>query len=570
MKRTVKGSLLLLSAMLGACATQPAPPESDEREAVAEPALPIRTSPEMFSDLLVAEVAAQRNALGVTLAYYSQVAKASNDPEVIHQAAQLAHYMEEHQLAHELAGLWLKQSPGDARAHEIAALSAISLGEPEEAARHIDVLMQRAPAQALAELVSRARGLDEEGNNLLLAALSSLVDRFPEQPPLWYARALHLQNAGETERALEACQRALSENPDHVEARLLRIRLLHKLGRSEQALRHARDTREDLPDQPRAHVHYIRLLISTDRHEKAASALEKMADRFPEAPQLRFSLALFALENDAPKLARSAMTALLQEGYRVDDMHLYLGQAAELAGDPEAAIQHFLDVSGGEQRVRARLQAARLMYEQGRDGEAAELMSNLRDHNPGRTPSLYAAQAEMLSRADQNRQALELLNNALAGLPDNTELLYARALIAERMGKLGQVEADLRRVLELKPDDPVALNALGYTLADHNLRLDEARSLIEQALKKQPENPAFIDSMGWLLYREGKLEEAREWLQRARNKLNDPEVSAHLGEVLWELGEKEKARAVWREAHDAHPDNRPLNETMDRYLETSS
>lgn len=566
MKRTVTACLILLSLTLGACTTRPAPEETAGK-APPEPALPIHTSPEMFSDLLVAEVAAQRNALPVTLAYYSRVAKTSNDPEVIAQAAQLAHYMEEHQLAHELAVLWLKQAPDTRQAREIAALSAISLGEPEEAARHIDALMGDNPEQALAELVNRARGLDEEGNDQLLAALSSLVERYPGQAPLWYARALHLQKSGQPAQALEACNRALEVDSTHVEARLLRIRLLHELDRDVEALTHARKAVNDLPERRRAHIHYIRLLISIGRKEEAASAIETLDEQFPNSPELRFSVALYALENDAPGLARELLTDLLEQGYRVDDMHLYLGRAAEMQGDVDAAIGHFLDVSGGEQRLRARLQAARLMYEQDRDEQAAALMEDLRDHNPGRMPSLYAAQAEMLSRNEQNQRALTLLNNALSELPDNTELLYARALIAERMDRIGQVEADLRRVLELKPDDPVALNALGYTLADHNMRLDEARALIEQALAKQPDNPAFIDSMGWLLFREGKIEEAREWLQRAWDSMKDPEVAAHLGEVLWQLGEKDRARELWNRMHDEHPDNIPLNETMQRYLE---
>lgn len=555
--------LILPLLLLGACAQQPAEREPAERIPV-EPPLPVETTPEMLADLLVAEVAAQRNALHVTLGYYSKVALASNDPAALEQAARLAAYLREHQQALTLAERWLRQSPDNARAAEIAALAAISLGEVDRAAAHIDTLMARDPNAALADLVEQARNLGEQTNEPLLAALSSLVEHYPDQAPLWYARALHLQNQGQLEPALEACERALKRQRNHQEALLLKGRLLADLGREDEARSHLAKLVKKFPDARRVRVQYARLLITTGRHQQARKQLETLAERFPESPELRFSLALFALEEEAYDNARRTLEELLDEDYRVDDMHLYLAQVAEMSGHPGEAIEHYLKVSGGDKRLRGRVQAARLMYKNGRYDDADTLMNNLRDQHPAQAPSLYAAQAEMLSRTGRTEEALAMLDDAIAGLPNNKDLLYARAMVAERLDKLGQVEADLRRVLDMAPDDAVALNALGYTLADHNQRLEEARGYIEQALEKQPDNPAFLDSMGWVLYRQGRPEEALEWLRRAWEKLNDPEIAAHYGEVLWQLDERDKARRIWRDGLEEHPDSDKLHETIER------
>ena len=515
----------------------------------------------MLGDLLVAELAAQRDALEVTLAYYSRVGMATNDPRVLEQAARLAAYLHEHQQARQLAERWLRQEPDNKRAREIAALASISLGEPKKAALHIDRLLARDPDTALNDLVEQARQLNTDTSEPLLEALSSLVEQYPEQASLWYARALHRQKQDQPEQALQASEEALSIDPDHRQALMLKGRLLAETGQSEAARKHFARLTKRFPDVPRIRMQYARQLIDTGRIDAAGKEVDILAERFPRSAQPRVSVGLYALEQNEYELARATLTRVLDEGYRTDDMHLYLARVEKQSGHPDQAIEHYLAISGGENRLRGRVQAARLMYKHGRGDEGAELLNELRGQHPDRAPS----QAEILRQVDRSPDAMELLNQAIAELPNERELLYARAMIAEKLDQTGQAEADLRRVLDMKPGDAVALNALGYTLADHNKRLDEAEGYIDRALEQQPDNPAFLDSKGWVLYRQGKPEEALEWLRRAWNQFKDPEVAAHYGEVLWQLDQRNKAREVWQRGLDENPDNDDkIRETMQR------
>ncbi|MGB1221769.1 MAG: tetratricopeptide repeat protein, partial [Alcanivoracaceae bacterium] len=318
------------------------------------------------------------------------------------------------------------------------------------------------------------------------------------------------------------------------------------------------------PHARRVRVMRARLLMEADRREEAAEALRELSERYPEDRDLRFSLALYGLERGNTEPARAALSDLLAEGYRPNDVNLFLARAAEDAGDPHAAIDHYLAISGGDKMLQAQVQAGRLMFDVDQAGRAARHMERLRAEYPEKMPSLYAAEAEMLASHGQAPEALDILNEALVRLPDQADLLYARAMVAEKLDNLAQLEADLRRMLELKPDDPTAMNALGYTLADHGQRLDEARQLVEAAYAQRPEDPAIIDSMGWVHYRLGQLDTALTYLRQAWEAFPDHEVAAHYGEVLWQLGQRDEARRVWRDALVEFPGSEKIRETVER------
>lgn len=557
-----RGLSLATLALLAACAQRPAT-DAPSPEPAPQPPAPTYDA-QTLADLLVAEVAAQRNALSVTMGYYGREARDTVDPEVARQAARLAAYLEDPVAAAELGQLWLERDPDSREAHELLALSYIKLGDKQRAASHIDELLSESPDTSLTELVSHARGLGPQGNQELLTVLGSLTDRYPDQAPLWYARALSLQMEGDLEGALAACNRTLKLNKLHEDALLLKARLMFQLGDEDGALAHLDKLQSKYPHARRVRVMRARLLMEADRREEAARALKELSERYPEDRDLRFSLALYGLERGNTEPARAALSDLLAEGYRPDDVNLFLARAAEDAGDPHAAIDHYLAISGGEKMLQAQVQAGRLMFDVSQGDRAARHMERLRAQHPEKMPSLYAAEAEMLASHGQAPEALELMNRALVRLPDQVDLLYARAMVAEKLDNLAQLEADLRRMLELKPDDPTAMNALGYTLADHNLRLDEARQLVEAAYEQRPEDPAIIDSMGWVHYRLGELDTALDYLRQAWETFPDHEVAAHYGEVLWQLGQRDEARRIWRDALVEFPGSEKIRETVER------
>ena len=555
---------LVVAALLtlAGCAqtpSQPAPPPTPEPRDLA----PIEYDGETLGDLLVAESAAQRQSLGVTLAYYGRAAETTHDPEVISQATKLATYLDQPQKARHLAGLWLAREPANADALRLAALADIQLGNSDGAAGFIDRLLADHGSEALLPLVAEASSLSDNDNQQLLKALSQLADRYPEQAPLWYARALDLRQQGDLPGAMAAVKHARDQDPKHMEAALLEARLLFESGEHKKALRRAQAQVKAHPQNRRPRLAYVRLLLASGQRDQAQEQLTVLAEQHPEDLDLRYSLALIALEAGANDSARSLLSDLLQRGYRPNEMRLRLAQVAEAAGDTDQAIDDYLKVKGAD-ALEAKVQAARLLYQSDRPDRAHGLITQLAQQYPGRANQLWITEAEMRKDQGDNEGALALLGKALEGAPDNSDLLYARAMTAGALGHHQRMEADLERLLELHPDDAGALNALGYTWADRGVHLDKAEAMIRRALEQYPRDPAILDSMGWVLYRQGQLDEALGYLRRAHALMPDPEVSAHLGEVLWALGDKESARAVWSAALAAQPDSAIVRDTLKR------
>ncbi len=548
--------------LLHGCANQtPAP------EPTPEPTAPVASTPnydsETLSDLLVAEVAAQRQSLGVTLGYYSQAAESTRDPAIISQAAQLAHYLEDPQQALAMSELWLETTPDSEEALQVAILSEIRLGNTAAATRHLDQLLSEHGEEALGLLVNQARGLDAQGNLQLVEALAQLTDSYPDQAPLWYARALWLEHEKQPEPALEATERALKLMPRHEDALLLKAQLLYETGEPKKALRHLKKLVRKYPQARRPRIAYVRMLLATGQLDEAGEQLTIMAEQNPEDLDLRFSLALLALEAGASEAAQTQLNILLGQNYRPDDIHLYLAQAAEQTLEMDNAIDHYLKV-GGPQAIRARVQAARLLYQKGNTSQAHALMHSLAQQQPELQNSLTITEAEMRSNNGDPQGAIALISEALRDQPDNTELLYSRAMTAEKVGDMARLEKDLKRIITLNPDDASALNALGYTLGNRTDRLDEAYQYVSQALELRPDDPAILDSMGWVLYQRGETEAARDYLRRAYEKFPDPEVAAHYGEVLWVLGAQNQARQVWRDTLETDPDAPHIRKVMEK------
>lgn len=560
-------ALLSSLAVLPGCALRPGQDTPPVEEPTLPPPEPVVYDEEVLADLLVAEVAVRRDAFAPALGYYADVARRTDSPVVRAQATRLAAYMEDAMLSREMAELWLASAPHSHEAREMAALAEISLGNPDAAAAHIDRLLADNPDQALGRLVAHARSLNQEESNQLLAAFSQLTEQYPRQGALWYARALHLHQQGLPERALEANEQALKLARDHEEALLLKARLLNELGRHDDALRHLRRVIRRHPEAHRPQILNVRLLLEHGRNDQAMRQIEALSKRYPDDPDLRYSLILHALDQGAYQQSRPALEELLADGYRPSEIHLQLARIAEHEEDYAGAIEHYLKVNRGDEALRANVHAARLYYQIDQPEAGAQLMAELRDRHPQHLPTLFAAEAEMRTSHADAEGAMALLNEALGELPNHHELLYARALAAERLDNLEQAEADLRRILEQRPEDPLALNALGYTLTDRTDRHEEAYDYIRRALEQQPDNPAIIDSMGWVLFRLDRAEEALEYLQQAWEMMPDGEVGAHVVEVLWSLGRKDEARRFWQEANQADPDNRHLDEVRQRLLE---
>jgi tetratricopeptide (TPR) repeat protein len=244
---------------------------------------------------------------------------------------------------------------------------------------------------------------------------------------------------------------------------------------------------------------------------------------------------------------------------------MYLGQIAEEQKHYSEAMRWYEEVTGGEQYLQAQIHYALALSKQGKLEAARAHLRQIEVSSDQARVRLLLAEAQMLRDANRPLEAFDLIGGALMSAPDQPELLYDYAMLAEKLERMDLLEANLRKLISLQPDHAHAYNALGYSLAERNLRLPEAQELIERALRLSPDDPFIIDSMGWVLYRMGKSKEALEYLRKAYGARPDPEIAAHLGEVLWVAGEHREAEKIWLEAAKKTPGNDALNSTIKRF-----
>ncbi|WP_407291976.1 tetratricopeptide repeat protein [Stutzerimonas zhaodongensis] len=564
---------LALSAVLflGGCQSfmQNAPDSSPPiEEATPEPAT---TGPSEFGSfsrdslysLLVAELAGQRNRFDIALGNYVQQANATQDAGVAERGFRIAEYLGADQAALDTALIWAGNAPTNLDAQRAAAVQLARAGRYEESLTFMEKVLKGQGSTHFDFLALSAAETDPDTRAGLLQSFDRLLTKHPENPQLKFGKAVLLQQDGRAEEALVL----LEEQParqQEIPSILLQARLLQVLDRSKEALPLLEKSLREHPEDKRLRLTYARLLVEQERLEEAMGEFATLVQQYPADDDLRFSMALVCLEAEAWREAIVYLEELIERGSHLDAAHFNLGRAYRELGEPEQALEAFAKVGPGNEYLPAKLMQAELLFSLGRNQQASELLSRARDEQPDYAIQLYLIEIEALSGQQQVEQAWQLANQALEQFPEDLNLLYTRAMVAEKRGDLAQLERDLRFVIEREPDNAMAINALGYTLADRTDRHQEALSLIEQAYRINPDDAAILDSLGWVNYRLGNLQEAEAQLRKALERFPDHEVAAHLGEVLWTSGKQREARAVWSKALKEQPDSEVLRETIKR------
>jgi len=528
---------------------------------------PERLTGENLYRLLVADLAGRQGDLGRALDGYLEAARDTRDPRVAERAARLGFYAEEFDAAYEAAQRWAELAPQNQQAHAALARLHLRRGEPEAAERalvRVIELSGEGPEAGWSEAGSILT--DSAKTAIALTTAEALVERFPDQATPHYLVARLAGDAGDTQRALDALDAALARRELYPDALLLRARLLTEQERVDEALGGLRRAYREAPNNQDIALGYVRMLVETGRIDTARSEMERVHERFGDDPEAVYTLGLLAMQAELWSDARLYLERLVQMDARSARAHYYLGRIAQQQGECERALQHYVKVDDSERRFDAQLRAGVCMGEVGRLEEARlhfqRMQSRFEAESALAQIAMTAARVER--QAGEFERALQVLNNALERFPDNDDLLYARALAAVELDRVERARQDLESILERNPDNARALNALGYTLANRNLDLERARDLIERALEQQPDDPATLDSMGWVLYRQGQNQGALEYLQRAWDKQKDPEIAAHLGEVLWVLGRRDDARRIWSKGREQGDDHEVLDETVER------
>ncbi|MCJ8169640.1 tetratricopeptide repeat protein [Atopomonas sediminilitoris] len=518
--------------------------------------------------LLVAELAGQRNRFDIALGNYVQQAHLTQDAGVAERAYHIADYLGASQAALDSAEIWVKQAPESIAAQRAAAIQLARAGKLDASLVHMEKVLQGQGKTHFDFLALSAAETDSETRQALLKSFDRLLEKYPDNNQLVFAKALLLHQEGDKQQALALLESQPSQQQD-TSAIVLRAQLLNEQKRSKAARKLLAEAVTDKPDNKRLRLTYARLLIEQGKEDAARDEFVTLVELHPADNDLILSLGLLELQLNNLEAAREQLNILLNRGEHLDVAHFNLGNIASEQKDNDAAIEHFSQVQPGNEYLPAQMRLANLLLASGRYQEAQGILSQARAAQPDYAIQLYLIEAEGLAEHNQVEQAWAVMAAALSENPDDLDLIYTRAMLAEKRGDLDQLERDLRLIIEREPNNAMALNALGYTLADRTTRYQEALELIQAAHTLNSSDPAIVDSLGWVHYRLGQLDEAERLLRQAYAEFPDHEVAAHLGEVLWQQGKRDEAQRIWQEALKDKPASPLLQETMQRLQQTA-
>jgi len=569
---------LLLSgigfALLLGCASQsPVTPQSSATEGQADTAAPAVELPERpFPDdsiypLLLAEFALRRREYDVALQQYMAQAPQLRDPGVSAHTTHLAQFMAKEQAALEAVQLWVELEPDSVEANNTLSILLIRQGRAVDALPHMARLARQGEKVNFPALLSGFGNLGPGQQQALVSGIHELAMEFPSNVQLLLTQAMVRAETEEFEPALESLQQLFELEPNQSQAALLEARILLAQNAPRPYARLERILEEN-PQDTQIRLQYARLLTATDMRA-AQTQFELLSEQSPRDGELLLSLALVNRETGDADAAKAYLRQLLALEQHVDEAHYYLGRFAEEEGDLEAALREYKQVDEGRELLVATSRASVILIDEGRIADNSAWFDDVRQRHPEQAEQLYGIEADLLTRGGELNAAAVLLDQALAQMPDASTLRYARAMLAEARGDLTAMESDLKSIIAAEPDNATALNALGYTLANRTARVEEAYALISKALALEPDEPAILDSMGWVLYRMNRNDEALAYLTRAYAAFPDPEVAAHLGEVLWITGDTDNALLVWQGGLMKDPENAVLVETLQRLQVTS-
>lgn len=560
-------SLFLVTVTLVGCTplASMAPTETKARQVTAETSSEPTASfePDTLYDLLIAEVAGYNQRFDLALGHYLQQAHKTGDPGLAERAYQIAAYIDARQAARDAAELWASVDPENPAALQVRAIELVRAGEYLAATDEMLQVLEMTGNANFEFIAVSAADREQKERDMLITAFNLALKRYPDNPQLLLGKAILLQYSGRNADAIKLCNRILAHD-NNLKAVMLKGQTLIAMERPDDARRFLADYVEDSPDNAQLRLLYARVLVHAQRLTQAQEQFEILLLQSPDNPDILLSLGLITFENAMPKEAMSYFKRLSAFASHRNIAGFYLGRLAQQQDDWRLARQHYLNVRTGKQLLPAYTALVKMLADHEMWPLATRDLQAARELYPEFVPQFYLLESEVLIEQQAYEQAASVLNKAIKTLPDNISLLYTRAMLAEKMNDLALLEKDLRRILTIDAENATALNALGYTLADRTGRLDEAARLVARAYALNPDEPAIIDSMGWVAYRQKNYEKALQYLRVAHKKMPDAEVSAHLGEVLWVKGNRKEAIHVWEQALEKQPDSEILKETMER------
>lgn len=515
---------------------------------------------------IINELAGHRGYLPDAAADYYALANETGDLGIIRRASQFASAMGDTERMVVLAQMWIDKDPKAIDPHMMLSSQFLESGRFDEALIHMARVLDLGGRIDFSSLSSRTENLSSDERAELIVGIRELRKDYPAVRSLHYSLIQLLEQAQQPQIAMAELNAYRSEYGNSARMMLIEAQLLLQQDQTQKSLDVLKAGIEAYPNNRLMRFNYARILVQIEDLENARTQFSMLAQMAPDDYETLYSLALLDLELESINNAKSLLTQLVQVNYRPNESHFYLGYIAEKEGNNREAIAQYQQVRiDADNFVNAQRLAIRLLVqEDGFAGSHAWVM-RVSEGNPRLEILLTTIEADALIAADRLDLADTLLSETISKYPQDTNLLFARAMVNEREGNMPESEQDLRRIIELAPQDSRALNHLGYTLADSTDRYDEALALLERAIAVSPEDPAIIDSLAWAQYKLGHYEEALANLERAYVVFPDPEVAAHLGEVLWAMGRRDEASRVWGNALRDAPDSDLLKTVIERF-----
>jgi len=525
-------------------------------------------SPEVLYLLMTAEIAGQRNLYGVALDGYLQAAKRVDDVRIAERAAKIGLFLKDSSKTGEAVSLWLKQDGKNLSARRIAVLSAIRNRDKSQAVEHLNIILENDPAgfgPALMELM-KVLGKDVDAE-FILDVVGDLADKHPDSATVNFVQALLAADLRKESEAKEKIAKALELQPDWNKALILQAQIAVQTKDLDLARDNLTRVLEKEPENNRVRKMLGQVLIKAGAFDDAIQLYQEFLDDNPDDGESRFAIALIYLQENNDEQALTYLKALVNKPKWDAQASFYIGRIMFKQEAYEDALTWFEKVTQGPYVYDASMATVSVLLNQKNFAEAEKRLQDFSIQFPKQKVNIVLLTAELYSEQQKHQQAYDVLTDALLEFGDDRDLLYTRALVAEKVDKLSALEADLKKILEKHPDDAAALNALGYTLVDRTERYTEAEQYLNQAIKLKPNEAVIIDSMGWLQFKQGKKEEALQTLRKAYEIQDESEIAAHLAEVLWVLGDKAEARNVFDKAIKKSPEDEYLLKFQQNFLQ---
>lgn len=570
--------------LIGGCASAP-----DSKELTVEEAIPeseqsisqtntkeskknvlkmprMELSEDILFKIMVAEIAGHRGKITIATNYYLDLARTTQDPAIIERATRIAVYSRNNAASYEAAKLWIDIDPENPDPHQVLVVMELRKGNFDKALQHLEIILRTSDGEFDQKLWMVANFLGgEDDKSMVIKLMEKLMVKHMNDTDALYAYAHVSSRIGDNERAESLFERILELEPENEAAAMAYVYFLKNKGDVKKALNWLKNALKSRNKNFNLRMSYARILTDVKRFDEARNQFQILYDQKPNNPDLLYALGLLSLQQDQSVESEKYFNRLIELKKYIYNSNYYLGRIAEEKNELNNASNFYHDVQGGENYYDALIRISLIFAKQGNIEKALTNIRSIERPQDSNRNILIQAEGEILINEERYDEALDVFDKAIEQ-QSHPDLLYSRAMLAEKIDRLDILEADLVSIIEKDPNNATALNALGYTLADNGIRLEDAYNYIKRAYELSPDDFYILDSMGWVLYRLGRLEEAIDFLQKALNLRNDPEVAAHLGEVHWVMGNKQAAKTVWETALKNTPSDDKLLKVIERFI----